>query len=384
MHIGVVTTSWPHDRDPIAGSFVRSLTEALCARGHRCTALFAAMPAPSQPLAVRDCTLVPVRYAPDHRSLFYQAGAPHRARHQPLTSALLAGSFTAALARSVRRELASCDAIVSHFALPSALVASLVARGRPHHAILHGTDALALRRLPSVVHRVIARGCSSVQFAHPGLRDGLDESLSAHRSSVDLPMAAREPSREARDRRDRTRDSLGISRDQIMVLSVARLAEEKALAALALAAHEFKPDAPVRFVLAGDGPERATLERIARGRVTFTGAVDAQRRDELLAAADVFALPSKRDGAPTAIVEALSYGLPVITTAVGGIPWLARDAALYVAPERPAELAHTIKSLVDSQDKRAMLSARSRERHRALPTWDSLADHILRSVGAIQ
>ncbi|MFO0559799.1 MAG: glycosyltransferase family 4 protein [Polyangiales bacterium] len=379
-----MTTSWPHDRDPIAGSFVRALTEALCARGHRCTALFAAMPAPAQPLAARDATLVPVRYAPDQRSLFYREGAPHHARHQPFTSALLAGSFTAALARSVRRELASCDALVSHFALPSALVASLAARGRPHHAILHGTDALVLERLPRALHRVIARGCTSLQFAHPGLRRGLDESLSAHRAAVDLPMAAREPSLPALAARQRTRASLGIYQDQIMVLSVARLAEEKALAALALAAHEFKSHAPVRFVLAGDGPERGELERLARGRVTFTGAVDEQRRDELLAAADVFALPSKRDGAPTAIVEALSYGLPVVTTRVGGIPWLADDAALYVAPERPVELAHTIKSLVDSQDKRAMLSARSRERHRALPTWDSLADHILRSVGAIQ
>jgi glycosyltransferase involved in cell wall biosynthesis len=116
----------------------------------------------------------------------------------------------------------------------------------------------------------------------------------------------------------------------------------------------------------------------------LTGAVDEQRRNELLAAADVFTLPSKRDGAPTAIVEALAYGLPVITTRVGGIPWLAGDAALYVTPERPLELAQTIQSLIDSPSQRALLSARARERHRALPTWHSLADHILRSIGAIQ
>ena len=384
MHIGVVTTSWPHDRDPIAGSFVRALTEALCARGHRCTALFAAMPAPARPLAAHRCALVPVRYSPDDRSLFYQGGAPHRARRQPVTSALLASSFTAALARAARRALASCDAIVSHFAVPSSLVVALGARRRPHHAILHGTDALLLRRLPPVIHRAIARGCSSVQFAHPGLREGLDEALAAHRSAIDLPMAARIPSRSALDARDHTRASLGISQDQLMVLSVARLAEEKALAALALTAHEFKSDAPVRFVLAGDGPDRQALERLARGRVTFTGAVDEATRDRLLAAADVFALPSKRDGAPTAIVEALSFGLPVVATRVGGIPWLAGDAALYVEPERPAELAHTIKSLAESQTLRDTLSARARERHRALPTWDSLADHILRSVGATQ
>lgn len=386
MHIGVVTTSWPHDRDPIAGSFVRSLTAALVARGHRCTALFAAMPAPARPLALDRCALVPVRYAPHPRSLFYTSGAPHRARHQPVESALLAGSFTTALALEARRALGSCDAIVSHFALPSALVASLVSERRPlerpHHAILHGTDALLLARLPAALHRAIARGVTSVQFSHPGLRVGLDPSLSRHPRAIDLPMAASEPSASALEARSHTRASLGISQGQRMVLSVARLASEKGLRALVDAAHEFKTD--VRFVLAGDGPERAALERASRGHVAFTGAVDEEKRDALLAAADVFALPSSRDGAPTAVVEALSYGLPLVTTRVGGIPWLAGDAALYVEPDRPDELAHTIKSLVNSQDLFAMQSARSRERRRALPTWDSLADHILRSVGAIQ
>jgi glycosyltransferase involved in cell wall biosynthesis len=342
------------------------------------------MPAPAQPLAARNTTLVPVRYAPDHRSLFYHGGAPYHARQHPITSAVLASTFTAALAHSVRRELASCDALISHFALPSALIASLAAHGRPHHAIIHGTDALVLRRLPRALHRVIARGCTSLQFAHPGLRHGLDETLCAHRAAVDLPMAAHAPSLAALAARQRTRASLGISQDQIMVLSIARLAEEKALSTLVLAAHEFKSHDRVRFVLAGDGPERTALMRLARGRVTLTGAVDEQRRNELLAAADVFTLPSKRDGAPTAIVEALAYGLPVITTRVGGIPWLAGDAALYVTPERPLELAQTIQSLIDSPSQRALLSARARERHRALPTWHSLADHILRSIGAIQ
>ncbi len=383
MNIGVLTTSWPHDRDPIAGSFVRALTAAIVARGHRCTVVFAAMNAPAQPLAIDGpCALVPVRCAPGDRSLFYQGGAAHHARSAPIESALLAASFTTMFTARAASALRACDALVSHWAVPSSLVASAIARGRPHHAIVHGTDALLLARLPAALHRAIARGCTSLQFAHPALRDALDPSLSRHARAMDLPMAAHEPDPQALRDREATRAALSIPAHATLVASVSRLAHEKGLDALSIAARSLSPDA--RVVIAGDGPERARLEALARGRVTFLGALDARARDRLLAAADVFALPSLRDGAPTALVEALRYQRPVVATRVGGIPWLARDAALYVEPGAPDELAHTINSLVNSQLLRDTLRARAAERSRALPTWNSAADHILRSVGATQ
>lgn len=384
MHIGVLTTSWPHDGDPIAGCFVRALTDALIARGHACTVLFAAMPSPARPLPSR-ATLVPVRYAPGERALFYQGGSSHHARARPVESALLAASFTAQLARHARAALDRCDALVSHFALPSSLIAASLARGRPHHAILHGTDALLLSRLPRPLHRAIARGASSVQFAHPGLRAGLDPALAAHPRSVDLPMAAPPPCPAAIAERARTRASLGLDQRDTMVLAVARIAHEKGLDVLARASHAL--DRRTRVVIAGDGPERALVRSLARDDARFVGAIDAHRRDRLLAAADVFALPSRRDGAPAALVEAMSYGLPIVATDVGGVRWLAQDAARYAGVEDADSLAHTIKWLADSQDERASLSRASRARHRRLPAWDTLAERVdqsLRSVGATQ
>lgn len=384
MHIGVLTTSWPHDRDPIAGCFVRALTDALIEDGHACTVLFAAMPSRAQPLPSR-ATLVPVRYAPGERSLFYQGGSSHHARARPIESALLAGAFTAQLAHRARAALDRCDALVSHFALPSALIAATIARGRAHHAIVHGSDALLLSQLPRALHRVIARGASSVQFAHPGLRAGLDPALAAHDRSFDAPMAAPAPSPAAIALRARTRAALGLSDRDTLVLSVARIAHEKGLDVLARASRSL--DAHTRVVIAGDGPERDRVRALAREDLRFIGAVDSDARDRLLAAADVFALPSRRDGAPAALVEALSYGLPIVATDVGGVRWLAGDAARYVGVEDPAALAHTIKSLANSQDERAHLSAIARERHRALPTWKTLAARVaqsLMSVGATQ
>ena len=105
-----------------------------------------------------------------------------------------------------------------------------------------------------------------------------------------------------------------------IVLCVARLAEQKGQRYLIDAA-ERVPDA--LFVLAGDGPDRSTLaarihERHLTDRVLLLGA----RRDipALLAACDVFVLPSLWEGLPLAILEAMAARKPVIATQVGGTP----------------------------------------------------------------
>jgi glycosyltransferase involved in cell wall biosynthesis len=71
-----------------------------------------------------------------------------------------------------------------------------------------------------------------------------------------------------------------------------------------------------RFVIYGDGGERARLERIANGVADFAGTRDA---GEIYASLDVLALTSRNEGTPLAIIEAMAAGVPVIATAVGGV-----------------------------------------------------------------
>jgi len=71
-----------------------------------------------------------------------------------------------------------------------------------------------------------------------------------------------------------------------------------------------------RFVIYGDGTERARLERIANGVADFAGTRDA---GEIYASLDVLALTSRNEGTPLAIIEAMAAGVPVIATAVGGV-----------------------------------------------------------------
>lgn len=160
------------------------------------------------------------------------------------------------------------------------------------------------------------------------------------------------------------RSALAGGRDIPIVLTCARLDAQKGLDVL-LRAVPSVPDA--RFVLAGEGPERAALQRLAAElgiaeRVSFLGA----RRDvpELLAACDVVALPSRYEGSSLSVLEAMAAGRALLTSAIPGTRELVSDGdtALLVAPDDVAAVAAGLGRLLGEPDLRAALGARARER----------------------
>jgi glycosyltransferase involved in cell wall biosynthesis len=133
-----------------------------------------------------------------------------------------------------------------------------------------------------------------------------------------------------------------------IVLTVARLDQQKGHTVLFDAIREF-PDA--LFVLAGDGPEKPVLEAKARelgidDRVIFLG----HRSDirELLAACDLFVLPSQYEGLGLAVLEAMAAGRAVVATAVGGVPEVVVNGVtgVLVRPRDPSALAKAIHTLL--------------------------------------
>ena len=82
--------------------------------------------------------------------------------------------------------------------------------------------------------------------------------------------------------------------------------------------------------------ERSRVRRRA-GHVDLRGWVGPQEREALLARADIFALPSRNEGLPMSVLEAMARGLPVIATPVGGLPELIEDgvSGLLVPPATP-------------------------------------------------
>ena len=109
-------------------------------------------------------------------------------------------------------------------------------------------------------------------------------------------------------------------------------------------------DVPGILELAGEGPQRARLEELARplgDRVRFLGHVSDMAA--AFARADVVVLPSLDEAAGSVLIEAMASGVPVVASAVGGIPELVGDAGI----------------LVSSRDRQAWIPALRRA-----PTWD--------------
>lgn len=160
------------------------------------------------------------------------------------------------------------------------------------------------------------------------------------------------------------REQLGGNETLPLVLTPARLDDQKGHDTLLEAAAEV-PEAT--FVLAGEGPKRAELEaRVAQlglgERVRFLG-----RREDvpaLLAACDVFCLPSLYEGSSLAVLEAMAAGIPVVSSAIGGTEELIEDgrSGLLVAPGDAEGLAAALRRLLGDADLRRRLAAKGRER----------------------
>jgi len=149
---------------------------------------------------------------------------------------------------------------------------------------------------------------------------------------------------------------------------------------------EALPSLPgVTLLVAGEGPMRASLERQARelgiaDRVRLLGNVGQDVLVDCYTGADALVLASSREGMPNVVLEALACGLPVIATAVGGIPELiTTPAAGTLLPARSAQaIAGAVRTLLSAPPDRTAVAAAG-ARHDWAPTIRELSA-VIRST----
>jgi colanic acid/amylovoran biosynthesis glycosyltransferase len=144
----------------------------------------------------------------------------------------------------------------------------------------------------------------------------------------------------------------GVKGVPVLLESVARLALSN-------------PD--VELSLAGDGPDRASLEARVREmgidpHVRFLGYQSQSQVRELLAGTDVFVMASFAEGVPVVLMEAMAAGVPVVATRIAGVPELVEDgvSGFLVPPSDAAPLANRIATLIGDPALRSRFGAAGR------------------------
>jgi len=222
--------------------------------------------------------------------------------------------------RTLRRaRLSSYDLVHVHNAKAAVAVrAALTGRPGAPPVLVTAHGFLAPDR--DRASRLLARAADHVVAVSDETADRLrdagfpEDRLSVVENGIEVP-----PRRDQAEARRR----LGLDPDERMVLCLARMTVQKRQDLL-IEVWAGWPDAPL-LLLAGDGPTRPGLEEsVARHgvahRVRFLG--DRRDADWLLAAADALVLPSDMEGLPVSVLEAMSLGLPVVASAVGGLATL--------------------------------------------------------------
>ena len=174
-------------------------------------------------------------------------------------------------------------------------------------------------------------------------------------------------------------------RTPIKAITVGRLIPLKRVDKL-LEALEKIPE--LGLVVVGDGPERPRLERMAQDlgvsdRVYFSGQRSKRETIGLMAACDFFILNSTHEGLPHVVLEAMALGLPVVATAVGGIPEVVRDGetGVLVSPE-DRMLESTLLTLVSNKEMKQQLGERAQRwirENMSLEAMVVLTEQVLKS-----
>jgi glycosyltransferase involved in cell wall biosynthesis len=275
--------------------------------------------------------------------------------------------MTRAIWPLVRRlhDEAPFDVIDASFFYPDGPVARILARRLciPYSVKARGADIHYWGRKPSTRKAVLQAGLSAAGLL--AVSEAMKRSMAAlgmdgrkirvHYTGVDLERFAPQDRAEAKA-------LFGVTGP--VILCVGALIDRKGQDLLIQAMTDL-PD--VTLLLAGQGPERSALERLAASlgvhdRVGFLGALPHEKLPTLYNAADVMALPSVSEGLANAWVEALACGTPIAITDVGGARELLTDPTAGRIIERAPEAIATAlrQMLTDTPDRNAIRQAAMR------------------------
>jgi glycosyltransferase involved in cell wall biosynthesis len=142
--------------------------------------------------------------------------------------------------------------------------------------------------------------------------------------------------------------------------------------------------------IVGDGPDRQALRELTAGlglaqEVRFLGSLSRAQVAERYRESDLFTLPSTAESFGNVFAEALASGLPIVASAIGGIPDLVEHGTngILVPPGDPHSLASAIRYLADDPQLRSVMSGRNRAKAEAALEWAQVTRRYLSIYEAV-
>ena len=393
MRIVAITSSYPIAGQPTASPFLLDWAASLVARDHSVHVITPAATGGAVTSAHRGVVVEAIDYMPmrSWQTLAYGAGMFENVQQNPLRLAQVP-PLLAAMYRHAVRQASKADMLHAHWLFPSGLVAAWVHRsiGCPLVVTVHSTDFHILRALPGgrMLARFIAAECDALHFVadylrrafvawlgNPAMLEGktfvTPMGMSDEMAWSPVSSLAKHPS------------SFGF---------IGRLVPIKGVDALLHACAEVRPH---RLVIAGNGPERHRLQRLADALSlphVFLGSVSGAAKLEFFAKADVVVFPSRIDasgrteGVPVAVLEALGRGRVVVAAAVGGIPEVIQHqhSGYLFEPGSVEDLIRVLREVLTNWPSAVRVAAAGRHRGSRLIASRLSALHEIMYLQALQ
>ena len=378
-----VVTAWPRDPEDVITPWLVTLAEKQAGRGHDVDVLAPSWRGLGDQRGAGH-TVRRFRYAPGRwERLTHEETVPDRLQRHPAYLALVPGYLGAGAGAAWRLgRQRGYDVVHVHWAVPHGIAGWAAARAARAALVttFYGAEVRwAEKRFPPARaflrwycrrSRLVAISESTRVMIAP-YAEGRPVTVIPY----GVPLPEDEPGIRA--------EPSGPPRILFVGRLVARKGVDRLLDALATIA-----DRQWRLEIVGFGPERDPLERRAADlglsdRVAFLGRVSSEALVAAYRRAACFVLPATLDeradteGLGVVLLEAMSYGVPVVATRMGGIVDIVEDGRTGVLVEdEPAELARAIASILDDPERARALGNAGRESVRERFGWDSIVDRL--------
>jgi glycosyltransferase involved in cell wall biosynthesis len=381
MNVLSFTTIYPNAEQPLHGLFVRERIRALA----RICPLQVVAPVPWTPGAAlvserhRTYSRVPGREQQEHVTVYHPRFLTIPKVLKTFDGALMAGSCRTAL-RSARRHFAF-DIVDAHWGVPDGVAAALLARAFdvPYAMTVRGDDVNVFgeQRGRGAALRWALRRASLVIALSTELGTKVERMGVARRRIAVIPNGI-DPARFKPGDRTAARRRLNLDPDVPVVLSAGRLHASKGFPAIVDAVARLgSRHADVRIAIVGQDDGEAPAEAAIRAaavraglehRLILPGSQPPAALSDWYTAADVFCLPTSREGSANVLIEATACGLPCVTTPVGGNPDVITERNGILTPADADAMAAALARALERRWDRQAIADHMRRR-----TWDVVA-----------